>query len=83
MARTDWLILIGGALLILLLALPVHAQVMQRDTLVCDLVVNDLPISWPPKSLGKDECLSMRQELKARDETKARIVCECTVGDRA
>lgn len=60
-----------------------QAQVMQRDSLVCDLTVNDFRIYWPPKNMSKEECLSMRQALKDRDRTKSSIICKCTVGDRS
>lgn len=77
------LALSAGILVLVAFASSARGMIMQRDALSCDLYVNDYRVSWPPKILSKDECVAMAEDVKSRDETKAKITCECERGDRA
>lgn len=60
-----------------------HGQIMRQFPIICDLYVNGYRVSWPPGGLSARECDSLREAISAKDETEAKIECNCKPGGRA
>lgn len=69
-------------LLLLMGVVPAQAQVLDQKIYFCNLTVNDIRVSWPPFALSERDCAELKDQLEKKDKTKARIQCECSVGDR-